>query len=405
MLLKRKECNFLKFFAKRLRRKEQNFGAIGVVKKCAVVVFNFIMLSIRRILHLAPFNTSGVPITLVRAEKELGFDSRLITLGRDPRGYEEDLCLDLPFLDFAGTRWAKRIFSDPARLQVTNRHKIPTQIPPTWVPHSAAEKWLVKFRESSWQKKISWAMAKVDFWNFDLYQLDGGLEFYRDGRLVRELNKRGKSIICLYTGSDLRTRGVIPEIDRLANLNVTLEFDHLALHPRLQHVFFPLDLQRFTLSLPRQESRLVIGHAPTNRVAKGSDTIIAVVQNLAKDFPIDFVLIEGLPYREALRRKAGCDIFIDQLGDLGYGINAIEALAMGICTCTSLEAGFAKKYPEHPFVEVNAANLREQLLRLLHLPLERQRLRDYGRAWVEKMHEARQVVQRIHELLCAGRMA
>ena len=77
------------------------------------VVFLFIMPSIRRILHLAPFNTSGVPITLVRAEREVGFESRLITLGRDSRNYEEDICLDLPFLDFIGTRLAKKLFSNP----------------------------------------------------------------------------------------------------------------------------------------------------------------------------------------------------------------------------------------------------------------------------------------------------
>lgn len=354
---------------------------------------------IRRILHLAPFNTSGVPITLVHAERELGFASRLLTLGRDPRGYEEEVCLDLPFLDFAGTRWAKKFFSNPARLRVDNRRKMPAQIPPTWTPHSVAEKWLVLFREWMWQEKIEPAMAQIDFWNFDLYQLDGGLEFYRDGRIVRELHQRGKAIVCLYTGSDLRTRGVIPAIDRLATLNVTLEFDHLALHPCLHHVFFPLDLRRFKLAPPREEPRLVIGHAPTNRAAKGSDTIIAVVQNLAKELPIDFELIEGLPHHEALRRKARCDIFIDQLGELGYGINALEALAMGICTCTGLAAGFAEKYPAHPFVEVNAANLRERLARLCRDPQERRRLRDYGRGWVEQKHEARQVVRQIHELL------
>jgi len=357
------------------------------------------MPSIRRILHLAPFNTSGVPITLVRAERESGFESRLITLGRDPRGYEEDICLDLPFLDFAGTRWAKKLFSHPARLQVTNRHKIPAQIPPTWTPHSWPEKWLIKFRETVWQRKIARAMAAVDFWNFDLYQLEGGLEFFRDGRIVRELKKRGKPIICLYTGSDLRTRGVIPEIDRLADLNLTLEFDHLVLHPGLQHVFFPLDLRRFALALPRDESRLVIGHAPTNRVAKGSDTIIAVVQSLLSEFPIDFELIEGLPHHEALRRKARCDIFIDQISELGYGINAIEALAMGICTCTGLVAGFAEKYPDHPFVEVSAENLRARLVDLCRHSQQRRQLRQQGRDWVERMHDSRQVVRQIHELL------
>jgi len=358
---------------------------------------------IHRILHLAPFNTSGVPITLVRAERELGFESRLITLGRDPRGYEEDVCLDLPFLNFAGTRWAKKFFSNPARLQVTNVRRKPAPIPPTWTPHSVPEKWLVAFRESVWQKKIAPAMAEVDFWNFDLYQLEGGLEFFRDGRTVLELKKRGKKILCLYTGSDLRTRGVIPAIDRAADLHLTLEFDHLALYPRLQHVFFPLDVCRFTPAPPNMSNRIVIGHAPTNRAAKGSDTIIAVVKSLTGEFLVELELIEGLPHHEALRRKAHCDIFIDQIGDLGYGINAIEALAMGICTCTALAADFADKYPDHPFVEINAENLRERLLWLCRHPEERQRLQQYGRAWVEKMHDARQVVRRIHELLMVKR--
>jgi hypothetical protein len=359
----------------------------------------FAMPPIRRILHLAPFNTSGVPITLVRAERELGFDSRLITLGRDPRGYEEDICLALPFLDFAGTRWAKKVFSHPQRLQVTNRRPLPSQIPPTWAPHSLPEKWLVALREAIWQKRIAPAMAAVDFWNFDLYQLEGGLEFFRDGRTVRELKRRGKRIVCLYTGSDLRTRGVIPSIDGAADLHLTLEFDHLVLYPRLQHVFFPLDSCRFSPAKPRHDNRLVIGHAPTNRIAKGSKIIIDVVQSLMNEFPIALALVEGVPHAEALRRKSRCDIFIDQISELGYGLNAIEALAMGICTCTSLVAGFAKKYPDHPFVEVNAENLRDTLKRLCQHPQERQRWRQYGREWVERMHDARQVVRRIHELL------
>lgn len=360
------------------------------------------MPSIRRILHLAPFNISGVPITLVRAERELGFDSRLITLGRDPRDYEEDICLDLPFLDFVGTRWAKKLFSDPARLQVTNRRAIPSSIPPTWTPHSLPEKWLVAFREALWQKKIAQAMAAVDFWNFDLYQLESGLEFFRDGRTILALKKRDKRVICLYTGSDLRTRGVISPIDSVADLRLSLEFDHLALHPRLQHVFFPLELRRFSAALLHNNDRIVIGHAPTNRAAKGSAAIIETVRSLQSEFPIDLELIEGVSYEEALRRKSRCDIFIDQIGELGYGLNALEALAMGICTCTSLVAGFAEKYRDHPFVEVNAGNLRERLRRLCQQAAERECARQRAREWAERMHDARQVVKRIHDLLDAA---
>ena len=76
---------------------------------------------------------------------------------------------------------------------------------------------------------------------------------------------------------------------------------------------------------------------------------------------------------------------------------------MGICTCTALAAGFAEKYPDHPFVEINADNLRECLVRLCRHPEERQRLRESGRVWVERIHDSRQVVRRIHELLDSER--
>jgi len=355
---------------------------------------------LRRILHIAPFNTSGVPITFVRAERKLGFESRLITLGRDPRGYEEDVCLDLPFLDFAGTKLAKRLFSSPARMRMANTKTLPVQRPPQWRPHSPQERWLVQLRERVWRPKIEAAMEQLDFWNFDLYQLEGGLEFYRDGRTIKELKRRNKMIICLYTGSDLRTRGIIPEIDRCADLRLTLEFDHLALYPKLEHILFPFEVERYEPVPPRNSRQeLVIGHAPTNRAIKGSDAIIAAVRDLMNEFPIRLLLIEGLPHHEAIQRKRECDIFIDNLGELGYGVNAIEALALGICTCTSLYDGFDSLYPDHPFVEINPRNMMAQLRRLCRDPGLRHEYARRGRAWVIRNHSAESVVRKIHGLL------
>jgi len=147
-------------------------------------------------------------------------------------------------------------------------------------------------------------------------------------------------VICCYTGSDLRTRGVIPEIDAIADLNISVEYDHLQFHPRIWHVPFPLEIDKFQFRYEQPAGLLHIGHAPTNRKAKGSDIIIPCIQSLEKKYPVKLVLIENLSYQEALKRKRSCHIFIDQIGNLGYGMNAIEALAMGIPTCTSLAPGF-----------------------------------------------------------------
>lgn len=358
------------------------------------------MLNLRRILHLAPFNTSGVPIAFVRAERKLGFESRLITLARDPRGYEEDLCLELPFLNSNGVHRAKRFFSKPERLQIGNRRAVAAGAPPVWQPHSRMERGLIALRESWWQRRIRRALQEIDFWNFDLYQLEGGLEFYRDGRLVRELKRRGKKIVILYTGSDLRTRGVVPAIDGQADLRLTLEYDHLRLDPALTHILFPFDFEGIT-PMPARAPRdhLVIGHAPTNRRAKGSAAIIAAVQNLMNDFPVRLELIENVSHAEAMRRKAECDIFLDNISELGYGVNAIEALALGLCTCTSLTPEFLALYPDHPFVAISLDNVQEQL-HLLCANAERRRLlAEKGRAWAERHHEAKRIVRRVHELV------
>ena len=87
-----------------------------------------------KILHIAPFNTAGVPITFVRAEQKLGFYSRLVTLGRDRRGYEEDVCLELPFLNSSATRFAKKIFTHPSKLSLDNQANVPSEIPIQWRP-------------------------------------------------------------------------------------------------------------------------------------------------------------------------------------------------------------------------------------------------------------------------------
>ena len=82
-----------------------------------------------RILHIAPFNTAGVPMSFVHAERKLGHESNLITLGRNRQHREEDICLNLPCLDFWGTRWIKKIVTPKARRVVTNVTQIPEKIP------------------------------------------------------------------------------------------------------------------------------------------------------------------------------------------------------------------------------------------------------------------------------------
>ncbi len=351
-----------------------------------------------KILHIAPFNVAGVPIAFVKAERRLGHLSRLITLGKNPRRYEEDICLNLPFLDFKGLTIFKSLISGKARVKISNRIPQRAAIPLYWRPNPL-ERLLIFFREKIWQSKIKAIQEEIDIFQFDVIQLDGGIGFYRNGRDILELKRAGKKIICCYTGSDLRLRGVIPQIDAIADLNISVEFDHLQLHPNIHHVFFPFDASPFISSPIKNTEMLNIGHAPTNRAAKGSDIIIPMVKKLEKKYAVKLVLIENMSYREALQLKAQCHIFIDQIGQLGYGISGLEALAMGIPTCSCLAPRFDEKYPDNPFIVIDETNLEQRLVQLIKNKELRLKKGREGREWVKQLHDPIKVVQKIHQLI------
>ncbi|MDZ7316307.1 MAG: glycosyltransferase, partial [candidate division KSB1 bacterium] len=288
---------------------------------------------------------------------------------------------------------------NPQKLRVVNIRPNPESIPITWRPHTRAEKLLVDLRDWLWRPLIERAVRRYGLDTFDVYQLDGGLDLYRNASFITEMKRRGKKVICCYTGSDLRTRGVIPAVDAISDLNVTVEFDHLALHPQIHYVGFPFDADCFQPHLHHDNDKAVrIGHAPTNRAAKGSDVIIPILRQLEAELGTETVLIEGLPYAQALALKQTCDIFVDQIGDLGYGINSLEALAMEIPACSCLAPGFAEQFPNHPFIDVQADNLRQELVRLIAQPNLRREIGRKGKEWVKAHHDPVEVVRAVHRL-------
>ncbi len=110
--------------------------------------------------------------------------------------------------------------------------------------------------------------------------------------------REGKKIVCHYMGSDLRLRGVVPEIrTAMADLNLTNESDHLLLHQDIHYLFIPFDASPFT---PRkaENKRLRIVHSPTNRAMKGTALILSVIESLNKQREIEFVLLEISPTKK-----------------------------------------------------------------------------------------------------------
>jgi len=351
-----------------------------------------------RILHLCDQNWVGTASTFVKYHNAFGNYSRLVTLSRCASEFEEDICLNLPLVrgsafDMALKRVMNVIHSEAPKSVDTQKGRV-------WRPRSRFESTLFTLRDSLWAPRIYGAVDRYDLLSYDIYHLESGAGFFRDSRLIKKLSAMGKKIVCYYLGTDIRERGIIPEIDALSDLNITTEFDHLALHPGLRFSFLPFEVSDFEVRAAENE-RLRICHAPRNRALKGTGRIIEVVREMERRHNVELVLIEGKPHAEALEIKRTCDIAIDQIGDrggTGYGVNSLETLSMGIPTLTSFTPDFEAFLADHPFVVVNpdtlAASLEEVIL---DGGLRRQKGRQ-GRAFVEKYHDAARVTQSIYAM-------
>ena len=82
-----------------------------------------------------------------------------------------------------------------------------------------------------------------------IYIILSGVRFYRNCRFAKELSKRNKPIICTYHGQDMRTRGVIKELDQISNLNLTSELDLLSKHPNIEYLFLPYNTEHYDINV------------------------------------------------------------------------------------------------------------------------------------------------------------
>ena len=234
---------------------------------------------------------------------------------------------------------------------------------------------------------------------YDIYHFDWGMDLYRDSRFAKRIAKLGKPIVCTYHGQDMRTRGVIPEMDSLSQLNLTSELDLLQKHPNINYLFLPVDTNRFSPDY-NVTNKIRICHSPTNRYYKGSETIIPICERIAlENKKVEFILIENESYDDTLSIKQSCDILVDQVhnrGGWGYGMNSVESLAMGLVCMTELIEPYQKFIPDHPFINVTGETLYKSLLNLIKDPNKIMEYKKQSRNWVIKHHNMYNVVEKLY---------
>jgi glycosyltransferase involved in cell wall biosynthesis len=343
-----------------------------------------------KILHIAAEHVSGT-LSLFQAEhRRRGNECRYVTFFHSRYQFPEDVCLNLPFMP--DKRWVRFVKRAVMGLGGANPHRVRAEHPPLWNPPSL-EKSLFALRDRFLRPHLEAAIEKYRLDDFDIYHLDGGLEFYRDARFLKKRIAAGKKVVCFYHGTDLRNRGILPAIDELTHLRLTSEWDLLELDPRLEYLYLPVDVSRLPAKKSESQRGIKICHAARN-IYKGTKHLVRVVHELQRKYDIELILLRNLPYKDALKAKSECDIFVDQLtneGGWGYGMSSVEALAMGMPVVTNIPPQMLDKLTDSPFVLATSENLADVLTPLIQ---DKQRMAEIGKKgqqWVTRWHDIKQV--------------
>lgn len=349
-----------------------------------------------KILHLSPQNYTGILTLFVEGHRVLGHESRLVTFYRAKNRYPEDICLNLPFVGPMEWLWKVKRLIRSGSLNVPFTGTAERIF---WTP-STVEKMLMPLRDLLWTPLVNKAAEKYKIWDYDIFVLEGGMSFYRNGKDIKKLKDAGKHIVSNYHGLDLRMRGAIKPVWDATELHTTCEFDLYQRYPELEYLFLPYDTSLVPQANPLDYSKTIkICHAPRIRSVKGTDKIIEVVDKLSKTLPVEMVLIENMDHADAIKKKSESHIAIDQIasGDMGYGVNSLESLAMGLCTVTNLSEAYQQFIPDHPFALARPDNLESVLRELVIDTKLREKYAAAGPDWIKKTHDWKAVAKHMHK--------
>jgi glycosyltransferase involved in cell wall biosynthesis len=336
-----------------------------------------------RILH-TPANVGGHPIGLARAERELGLQSDVVIFEQNPFGFEVDRSFhrdDVPAWRTAGTRL--RFLAGAVRRYDAFHFNFGTTLLPGWgLPIALDELPLLR----RLGKIVIATFQGDDARPPDDWTPPAPAE-QRDGFERRRRNARTRLLRyadrVLYLNPDMRRW--LPG----ATFCAYASFD-----PR---VVKPVP--------PRRDGELTIVHAPSHRGAKGTEAVLAAIEQVrARGIAMQLDLVEGVKREEALARSARADIAIDQVRIGWYGGFSVEAMALGkpvLCYIKDDAPGDNPFGDELPLVRTTATSLADDLISLIEDPERRTQIGIAGREFVERHHDPRQVARRVLDGLIA----
>jgi glycosyltransferase involved in cell wall biosynthesis len=291
-----------------------------------------------------PVNMAGIPWENVQALRRKGVDAHLITFRRQRfRPHQAELDLDL-----AGER-------------------------------------------SLWRRQlVQWRTFLRFLPRTDVFHFYFGLTLVPAAFQFPILRAARKKSVYHFLGSDIRRKP--PEelaYTRRADARVVGSYDARRWVPDAEVIPPALDLREFEPVPPTDRERPIVIHAPSSRRRKGTEHVLEACAQL----PVDLELVEGVTNDVARQRYRRADIVVEQLNAGWYGVTAIEAMALGKPVLTYLKDDAVRWTEEAfgvrvPVVPATKETLVEALRPLVESPAERRRIGAESRAYVERVHDA-----------------
>jgi glycosyltransferase involved in cell wall biosynthesis len=192
-----------------------------------------------------------------------------------------------------------------------------------------------------------------------------------------------------------RQKAILASARRFADAELVSTPDLLESAPRAQHLPVAAELADYPFAPPAGSPRLVL-HAPTNRLIKGTRYVEKAYQALGPRFPeVRFATVERLPWSELRDAMQRADVVVDQVFMGWYGMVAVEAMAMGKPVLCFIRNDFEPRLDDCPIVRCTKEDLADRLAELLGDEPRRRALGEAGRRYVERVHAAPVIADRL----------
>jgi len=159
-----------------------------------------------------------------------------------------------------------------------------------------------------------------------------------------------------------------------------------------------IDTSMYSPKYPNTETKIPrILHAPSKKSIKGTIFVEKAIESLRKKgLLFEYIQVENLSNKEAIKLYSTADIIIDQLMIGSHGIFACEGMALGKPVICYIQNFMLDTYPEgFPIVNANPDTIESVLEELILSPEKRYKIGLQSREYVERVHDIKVVAERL----------